>query len=79
MAVRARQARIGSLWPAKAMLQTSTVFEGIGVASREFVFQKTATGGLLAMAGSRARTSRSRQYDPGASTHSAPLRFTASK
>ncbi len=47
MAVRARQARIGSLWPAKAMLQTSTVFEGIGVASREFVFQKTATGGLL--------------------------------
>lgn len=33
--------------PLEALLQTSTVFGAIGVASREFVFQKTATGGLL--------------------------------
>lgn len=42
-------------------------------------FRRLRQAGFSAMAGSRARTSRSRQYDPGASTHSAPLRFTASK
>ena len=33
--------------PLEEQLQTSMVIEGIGVASREFIFQKTATGGNL--------------------------------